>query len=279
MARILIDFFSSALGRACQTEVFMPQAAGKKPGNKHPVLYLLHGTFNDQTAWGRLTAIERHVNDKDIAVVVPAAQDSAFSNMIKGERFYDHVAHEIPNVLCDMLPLCNDGDNVYIAGLSMGGYGALKIGLLNPSQYTAIGAFSCNNQAITQGSGLKGPDLAIPTKRARLVFGRDQIGMAGGDPAFDLFEMAKRNLEHDQRLPSVFIACGDADRNVRATQMLANFFLEMPNNPYRASYHEAPGNHDWVFWDTWIKHFLDSLPLDNTKVFGRFSTDLERESK
>ena len=275
MARLLVDYYSDIMRRCCQLEVIIPQVPGKKSGGKHPVLYLLHGTFGDQTIWGRRTSLERYVNDYDIAVITPAGQLSAYANMARGERYLDHIAVEIPAVAKDMFPICGDRENTYIAGLSMGGYGAMKIGLLYPDNYAGIGALSCGNQPYF--AQREGPDGEIIANRARLAFGKEKLSGAIGDPKHDLFVIAGDNLNKGKKLPSVYMACGTEDRNMTNAVTVRDYFLSLEGNPYNFEFHTGPGAHDWEFWDIWIKHYLDTLDLEKTRPIGRWEADLKPE--
>jgi enterochelin esterase-like enzyme len=147
MALAQIHFFSKTLLMNCSMYVTLPernlgQKEMKGSSGKLPVLYLLHGAGEDHTAWQRHTAIERYAESLGLAVVMPAGQLSFYNNMISGGAFFDFIADELPGLCREFFNISDKRDDTYIAGTSMGGYGALRIGLARPEQYHAIGCFS-----------------------------------------------------------------------------------------------------------------------------------------
>ena len=138
MALLQVNFFSQILGMAMTMDVILPEGSQGIGVNARPVwdgeeelpvLYLLHGTSDDHTIWQRRTSIERYVADKKLAVVMPNAHISAYTNQRFGFRFFDFVAEEVPAFCQKYFKISPQWEKNFIAGLSMGGYGALKIGM------------------------------------------------------------------------------------------------------------------------------------------------------
>lgn len=77
-----------------------------------------------------------------MAVVTFSVGNKAYVNVGDGENYYDFLEEELPEFVEAYFPVSNLPEERYIAGLSMGGYGALLHGLQNPEHYHAIGAFS-----------------------------------------------------------------------------------------------------------------------------------------
>ncbi len=130
---------SVVLPQPAQREIGMNAVAS---GEEHPVLWLLHGASDDHTTWLRRTSIERYASERGLAVVMPNAHLSSYANMAHGGRFYDFVSDELPRLMREFLPLSAKREDNFIAGNSMGGYGAMKIGVNHPDRYAAIGCFS-----------------------------------------------------------------------------------------------------------------------------------------
>ena len=116
-----VKFFSETLTLGCAMYVLLPQRsladAQKKPQKKFRTLYLLHGHSDDHTAWQRWTSIERFVEGLNLAVVMPA-------------------------VVRNVFPLSSERKDNFVAGLSMGGYGAFKLALTHPERYAAAASLS-----------------------------------------------------------------------------------------------------------------------------------------
>ena len=126
--------------------VLLPEKRQQKPvdrsGDKYKVLYLLHGHGDDHTAYIRKSLIELLVRDKDLVVVMPNCHRGMYTDGIYTHRYYSYVAEELPIVTANLFHGSLDPKDQYIAGFSMGGYGAAKIALRNPDRYAAVGVFS-----------------------------------------------------------------------------------------------------------------------------------------
>ncbi|MGN1409450.1 MAG: alpha/beta hydrolase, partial [Eubacteriales bacterium] len=148
MALVHTHFFSNTLGRQTSCDVILPQKAAKQIGmesaerEKSPVLWLLHGASDDETIWQRRTSIERYVSPLGLAVVMPSVEVSGYRNLSHGGRFYDYISKELPEIMRGFFNFSSAREDNYICGLSMGGAGAMKIGLANPDKYSVIGCLS-----------------------------------------------------------------------------------------------------------------------------------------
>ena len=144
MALIDCHYFSQVLGLMSTMSVILPDpgpleasVASRTPHIRYPTLYLLHGLSDDHTVWQRRTSIERYVEGLNLAVVMPAVQRSFYTDMVTGQRYWTFISEEVPAVARHFFPLSEDRDENYVAGLSMGGYGAFKLALAHPERYAA----------------------------------------------------------------------------------------------------------------------------------------------
>ena len=274
MAFAEVGFYSETLGMDVSLYVILPeqvQGVGTVPNLRKgdfPVLYLLHGTSGDHTDWERWTSIERYASKYGLAVVMPAAQLSAYANMVHGERYLDYIGHELPDKMRSMFPISKKREDTFICGLSMGGYGALKIGLTLPEQYAAIGTLSNGNHAymVAGKMGKKMEEMMkLPLgksmlNRFKLCWGWEpdhKVPVVGTDQ--DIFWLAERDISEGRPLPRIFAACGTDDHNYPMAADMRDYFLGLEGNPYRYTYFEEPGNHNWEFWNKWIVAFLEWL--------------------
>lgn len=247
MARIQCNFQSDALGSAATIEVILPEPLRKS----YPVLYLLHGLLDDQTTWMRQTAIERYVQPLGLAVVMPAVQRGWYTDMASGPGYFTFVADELPTLVKGMFPISSRRKDTFVAGLSMGGYGAFKLALTYPARYAAAASLS---------GALNVVDL-LPTldkverKEWTAIFGNLKK-LAGSDN--DLTHLAGQLAKSKARRPQLFQCCGNEDflydQNVTYRDLLQSLNIKL-------TYEDGPGEHDWAYWDLMIQRVLAWLPL------------------
>src|SRR5687768_14990413 len=134
MALIHCDFFSDVLGLSTSMTVILPQATTRQIGmngavraDAHATLYLLHGMSDDHTMWVRRTSIERYVTPLGLAVVMPAVHRSFYTDMAHGANYWTFISEELPLLARSFFPLATRREANFVAGLSMGGYGAFKL--------------------------------------------------------------------------------------------------------------------------------------------------------
>ena len=136
MALLHVNFYSRTLERDTQMDVILPEAAKKLIGmegvatRQCKTLYLLHGMSDDQTIWQRRTSIERYAAAYGLAVVMPTTDLGWYTDMYRGDKYFAFITRELPAVCRDLFPMMSPRrEDTYVAGLSMGGYGALKCAL------------------------------------------------------------------------------------------------------------------------------------------------------
>ncbi|SEM86854.1 alpha/beta hydrolase family protein [Paenibacillus sp. OV219] len=256
MALIQCDFFSETLGLSTSMNVILPQSAPSQIGmdskaaaqTKHRTLYLLHGMSDDHSIWLRRTSIERYVASLGIAVVMPAVHRSFYANMAAGGKYWTFISEELPAIARSFFPLSDRREDNFVAGLSMGGYGAFKLALNKPEQYAAAASLS------------GGFDVASFTHRmpeeARLVFGTDNYV---NELPNNLYLAADTlAAQADIPIPLLYQCCGTEDflyeDNIRFRDHVKQLNLPL-------TYEEGPGEHEWGYWDKQIQRVLEWLPL------------------
>jgi putative tributyrin esterase len=249
-----VNFFSDVLTLRCSMNVLLPQRglaeAQGKPQAQYPTLYLLHGHSDDHTVWQRWTSIERYLDDYNLAVVMPAAHNSFYTDMLHGGRYFTFMTEEVPAVARDIFPLSAERADNFVAGLSMGGYGAFKMALSRPDRYAAAASLS-GALDIRPVTASDDPEWAATMQD---IFG-DPAKVAGSE--HDLFALAEKAAGSGLK-PKLFQYCGTEDflyaDNVRFRDFVQPLGLDY-------SYEEGPGDHKWVYWDAVIQKVLAWLPL------------------
>lgn len=258
MIQVHTHFYSTALGQQREMDVLLPDRLGDKPrypDGEIPVLYLLHGWGGSHSDWGRMTGIERYAAEKGIAVVMTGTDLSFYTDMKYGYDFYTFMAQELPALVAQFFPaLSTRREATFAGGLSMGGYGALKLGILQPERFAAVIGLSA-------GIDIKAhypEDEAAWIPELRWAYGSlAELTQSINDLPFQL----ERQLEAGAALPRFFLSCGQQDFLYQ--QNLA--FMSRFGQRVDVLWHEEPGDHTWEYWDRNIKRGLDWLPLPPMK--------------
>ena len=215
-----------------------------KPG-PFPVLYLLHGLSDDHTAWTRRTSLERYVDSLPLIVVMPNGERSFYTDSQASPKaaFETYLTRDLVGFVDRTFRTIPTREGRVIAGLSMGGYGAVKLALKHPDLFRAAvshsGAVGFGRRSFERGSEW----AAIMGENAR----------GGPNDIFALAETIDR-----AHLPALRIDCGMDDFLIEENRLLHEHLtaLGVPHE-----YEEHAGGHDWPYWD---KHIQDTL-----KFFGR----------
>ncbi len=253
-----LNFSSDVLATRCTINVLLPQ---RKQGNPqdayHPpfrVLYLLHGYSDDQSAWQRWSSVERYANGLNLAVLMPAVQNSFYTDMAHGGKFFTFLTEELPAVAHDLFPLSSDRADTFVAGLSMGGYGAFKLALSRPDLYAAAASLSGAVDVANMIKPNDDPENKAWMVRMQNIFG-DLEKVPGGP--HDLFALA-RKVSQSAIKPRLFQYCGTEDFLYQDNLRLRDFIRPLG---FDYTYEETPGDHSWEYWDRVIQKVLVWLKL------------------
>ncbi len=264
MALVHVNFFSEALGMERGLEVILPQAmngigqAAKKTeeGIKErsvPVMYLLHGASDNETIWQRRTSIERYAVAKGLAVVMASTDLGFYCDAKYGYDYFQFFSKELPKKILEFFPMISDKrEDTFVAGLSMGGFGAFKLGINYPETFSHAASLS----------GVIDPVTSALDSRGNFLFNSmgsvDEIRGSVNDLPYKLNEQLKKGT----KLPRFFCCCGTEDFlypiNVK--------FRKEFENKVDWTYFEEPGTHEWGFWDRNIQRVLDWLPLEERRA-------------
>lgn len=248
MALLTCDFFSDSLGRGTSINVVLPQPTQEQIGvsgsgfeDPPRVLYLLHGLSDDHTAWVRYTSIERYATARGFAVVMPAVDRSFYANEKHGHAYWDYVSEELPQVVRRFLRVSDDPGDTFVAGLSMGGYGALKHAVTHPERYAGVASLS-GVADIRQ--------LADRLERGEIV---ERVFGGSFGPEDDLFSLLV-SVDPDTA-PRLYVGCGtEEDRLMPPNE---RFVAEARGRGLDVTTDFRPGVHEWGLWDTQIESVLD----------------------
>jgi putative tributyrin esterase len=222
---------------------------GRSRGADPPVLYLLHGLSDDDTAWTRHTSIERYVAPLGLAVVMPQVGRSFYTDEEHGNRYWTFLSEELPAVCRAFFRLSNRRSDTFVAGLSMGGYGAIKWALRDPGRFAAAASLS---GALDIASRKRNETRPIDRRVWHTVFGDRSVD---GSPD-DLLALLDKPT--DVSLPALHVSCGTEDHLYEDNLRFVDAARKR-NLPLTVDF--GPGEHDWAYWDAEIQDVLAWLPL------------------
>jgi S-formylglutathione hydrolase FrmB len=265
MAFFDCHFFSDVLGLNVAAYVLLPQktvrqiglpgtAENTAPAGGYPSLTLLHGLSDDHTIWMRRSSIERYAAARNLAVIMPAAGRSFYQDMASGARYWSYLSEELPAIMRSYFPLAVGRQRNYVAGLSMGGYGALRLALAYPERFGAAASFSgaLDVARRCREAGRKGSLLSRVEMES--IFGTE-LKAEGTDS--DLFALARKVVSANVTRPPLYLSCGDKDTLIPENRA---FQQHLNSLSWECTYSEPPGAHDWAFWDSEIQRVIDWLP-------------------
>ncbi|HHV13367.1 MAG TPA: hypothetical protein GXX75_24135 [Clostridiales bacterium] len=244
MARFECKVISYVLKRTVAMTVVIPTATipesmgfeGTKASHvisgKYPVLYLLHGFGNNNGDWCSYSNVEMFAEERNIAVVMISGENKFYRNVPGGDEFFRFLDEEVPEFITNMFPVSDKPEHTYIAGLSMGGYGALLHGLGKPEKYAAVGAFS-GAVKVLENTGEE-------------------------DGSYDCEYLLRQAKTEKKSLPPIYLSCGTDDM---LYQMNLDFKETLLAHEANVTWLSVPGyGHEWRFWNMQVEEFLKWIP-------------------
>lgn len=266
MALIQVNFLSKKLFRTVPMQAILPIDKFTSPGiavretdKPFKTLYLLHGLLGNCTDWVTGTRIQRWAEEKNLAVVMPSGDNSFYVDHAAPWNDYgEFIGQELVEITRKMFPLSNAREDTFIAGLSMGGFGAIRNGLKYHKTFGCIAALSSAIHIFEDIANLQNKNTAYEEG----CFGNLKEAVSSDKNPRVIVQTMKEQIKNgaDIRFPKIFMACGTEDTLISANRTFRDFIKE---NGLDLTYHEEPGRHDWDFWDKYIKKVLEWLPLED----------------
>lgn len=224
MAVAHLSYFNKALEKEVAFCAILPDRQDA-PG-PYPVYYLLHGLSDDYTAWLRWTSIERYVRDLPLIVVMPDGDRCFYCDIPGGPAYEKALIEDLIPFVDRYFPTVAERGGRVIGGLSMGGYGAIKLALKFPELFcSAVGHSGAYN----------------------VVKNADR-GLAEADCPFALAEKLGKS-----QAPAIRFDCGIDDGLLESNREF-HAHLEKLGIPHE--YEEFPGGHGWEYWDEQVQEAI-----------------------
>jgi len=252
-----VHFLSDSLKQGVSMAVFMPERGpfGSDAKPPYKTVYFLPGYSGDYSSIITMLGVRKQAELKGIAIVMPNGQNSFYVDHPERNASYStFIGKELIERTRDMFNLSHKREDTYIAGISMGGYGALLNGLLYSDVFSKVAAFSPATDPYML--------LCDPAKGG---FGDAEFANMFG--SFEEYEKSKWNItrtytEADKKdIPELFIGCGDRDIAVDSQVKCFRKALDGAGVPYR--FWETTGNHDFEAWEKMMDpafSFLTGIP-------------------
>lgn len=247
-----VQFQSKLVNATLPYNVVLPSGYRESLTTRYPVLYLLHGVGGHYTDWLTRTNVADYAARYRLIVVMPEGNNSWYTDSagVPTDKYETYILQELMSDVDKRYRTIQARYGRAIAGLSMGGYGAIKFGLKYPERFvfagSMSGAFGVTRYTQNEvGAGNWEPFMKV-------------FGPLGSDTrkANDLFEIV-RNLSAARvaSLPYFYFDCGteDAAQHFKPNRELSEMLLE---RKIAHEYRELRGNHSWAYWDQQVQEVL-----------------------
>jgi len=242
---------SKLMGRSMPYRAILPVGYAKAATKRYPVIYLLHGLFGSHENWTTLTKLPSYAQNYAAIIVTPEGENGWYTDSPTKppNRYEDYIIKElIPEIDAKYRTNATRGGRA-IAGLSMGGYGALKYGVKYPEMFVLVGSFSGALGAanFSGGSGV----MAAIFKSIDEAF-----GPAGSETRKnnDLFSLVREaSAEKIKAFPFIYLDCGTEDFLFQNNR---EFVAVLNEKKVPHEFRELPGGHTWPYWEKQVVEFL-----------------------
>ena len=243
-----LKFHSTALNREMQYRVILPTQI--EIGRKLPVVYLLHGGGGGFRDWSNYTDVARFA-ERGLILVMPDGDDSYYTNSVDRpeDRYEDYLVEDLVRDVERQFPAAATGRaNRAIVGISMGGFGAVKLAFKDSDLFGFAAGMS---------SAVDVPSRPFAITRWRQWrYHRSIFGPWGGKAQRDNDPMLLARVADPAKTPYLLLICGDKEGLLPANRLLAGI-LEKRHFPHE--FHVVPGGHDWTQWNASLPKLFSSL--------------------
>ncbi len=240
---------SELLKREMPYRVITPVGYEVNADNKFPVIFLLHGLTGRFSDWTERTEIVEFARNYEYIIVMPDGGDGWYSDSatVENDKYESYLIKELMPEIDRRFRTSLERQNRAVAGLSMGGYGAIKFALKYPEKFSVAGSFSGALDA-----PLRGQNNQFLRPSIMSVFGADDHQNRKGNDIFRIVrEMPSEKLKN---LPFIYLDCGTEDFLIQTNRDFAALLFEK-KIPHE--FRQLPGNHNWNFWDAQAREFFD----------------------
>jgi len=244
-----LQFHSSALNRDMPYRVILP--AHLQSNQKLQTVYLLHGSGGDFREWSNDSDVAQFAED-GLLLVMPEGESSYYTNSAsrQQDRFEDYIVSDLVADVESRFPVATGRANHAAIGISMGGFGAIKIALRHPEIYAFVGGMS---------SAIDVPRRSFSVRRIDQWRHYNEIFGPKGSPSRrdnDPFVLIR--TADPGPAPYFFLTCGDKEGLLPSNR---EFAAVVEQRHFRYEFHILHGGHDWNQWNPELAEVFRSLIL------------------
>ena len=242
-----VTFHSASLNRDMQYRAVWPASATS--GQRLPVVYLLHGGGGGFRDWTNDSDVARFA-ESGLLLVMPEGGSSYYTNAVDPpqDRYEDYIVNDLIADAENRFPVAVGRSKRAIIGVSMGGFGAVKLALHHPDLFIFAGGMS---------SAIDVPRRAFSFKRLQQSRHYNSIfGSAGSQTRHDNDPFALARTANPETAPYFFLTCGEQEGLLPANR---EFAAVLAQRHFRHEFHTVPGGHDWNQWNGWLPSLFRSL--------------------
>ena len=268
MALLNVSFYSIALRRTVPLTVILPTdkrlpgEPGYQQAAPYKTLYLLHGVYGSCLDWLSGTRVRALAQNADLCVVMPSGDNKFYADSdISGDYYGKFITEDLVQFVENSFPVSKKREDRFLAGLSMGGYGAIVNGLRHPETFGVIAGMSSAliKARIIHSVEEKGRDLFTRTEMCTMFGLKDAADFEGSEHDYDaLANCVPQNLR-----PRIHLCCGTEDGLLPVNHDYRDLLLALG---YDVTWEEWPGAHNWKFWDEAIEKIIAWLPLKEAQA-------------
>jgi putative tributyrin esterase len=247
-----IQFQSKLTNARLPYNVILPPDYRASNATRYPVLYLLHGFGGHYSDWVTHANVADYAAQYRLIVVMPEGNNGWYTDSagVASDKYESYILKELIPDVQKRYRTIEARYGRAVAGLSMGGYGALKLGLKSPDTFVFVGSLS----GALAAPAWTEDDL----KNLKAI--RDSVfsvfGSVGSETrkANDIYEMTRGlSAARIAALPYIYLDCGTEDFLMGLNQQFAALLREK-KIPHE--YRELPGDHNWAYWDQQVPEVL-----------------------
>lgn len=268
MALITASFMSKSLMRTVPVNIIMPTDKLTFPGQPEPssepkkLLVLLHGIFGNYTDWVTGTRVQAFAEAHDLAVVMPSGDNKFYcDSSTTGDRYGTFIGVELVDFMRKTFNVSKKREDTFIAGLSMGGFGAIVNGLRHPETFSCVAGLSSG--LIKQGilNATDAPNQLMTATQYCAMFGIDNVKDYDGSE--NDYEALADKVASDPNKPKIYLCCGLQDGLIEPNRAYRD---KLKGLGYDVTWAESAGGHTWEFWGEYIEKVINWLPLGGSNA-------------